>query len=408
MTGNADWICCQLGAREHYAVPRALHRENRLKLMVTDAWLRPGNLLSQIPHDLAQRLGERCHADLETAPVHDLTRSLLTHELEWRLRGRQDWDLVMERNRWFQREAAAVVAGAEPSDVHPTVVFAYSNSAREVFRTARERGCITVLGQIDAGAQHFRIVRDLAEASPQYGPPPAAPPDRYFEEWREECALSDHIVVNSEWSRRAVAAAGVDEQKISVFPLAYEPAVSAPAQRSLPDRFTRERPLRLLFAGSVSVVKGAPVLLEAMALLGDLPVSLTLVGAMAMTIPDWAARHPSIQFTGAVPRSALAGHYRASDVLMFPSHSDGFGIVQLEAQAHGLPIIASTHCGRVVAEGVNGWLLPEVTADAVAQQVRQLVTQPRLIGEFSRQALRDERSTLPQLGRALLDLVQTR
>ncbi len=43
---NADgvsWICCQLGAREHFAVPRALHRDGKLAQLVTDAWA-PGPL----------------------------------------------------------------------------------------------------------------------------------------------------------------------------------------------------------------------------------------------------------------------------------------------------------------------------------------------------------------------------
>ena len=59
-------------------------------------------------------------------------------------------------------------------------------------------------------------------------------------------------------------------------------------------------------------------------------------------------------------------HYRASDLLVFPSHSDGFGMAQIEAQGWGLPIVASRNCGRVVRDGETGFLLDEVSPPAIA------------------------------------------
>jgi hypothetical protein len=61
---QSQWICCQLGAREHYAVPRALHRRGRLRMLVTDCWVRPGHPLTNIPGDWARRLSERFQPDL--------------------------------------------------------------------------------------------------------------------------------------------------------------------------------------------------------------------------------------------------------------------------------------------------------------------------------------------------------
>jgi glycosyltransferase involved in cell wall biosynthesis len=375
-----------------------------LRLLITDAWIRPGNPISHIPIDIARRLAERCHPDLPADHVHDLTLSLLAQEVEWRLQRRADWDLVMARNEWFMRQAAAVVRSLPvPADC-PMALFAHSYSAREVLQAAKARGWLTVLGQIDAGEEHFTIASRLAEQSPQYGPVPASPPSSYFESWREECALADHIVVNSDWTRQALTTAGVDPAKVGVVPLPFDAEHSDPVARSFPDRFTRERPLRLLFAGSVSVIKGAPQLLDAMALLADLPVTLRLVGAPDMVIPDAARRLPAVEFVDAVPRGAIGKYYDASDVLVFPSHSDGFGLVQIEAQARGLPVIASRHCGRVVEDGVNGILLPEVTADAIASAVRRLVSQPSLVQSQSRHAAAVEGWSLQGFGTALIGM----
>ena len=38
------WLCCQLGAREHYAIPRALFRIGMLGCLVTDAWVPPSSV----------------------------------------------------------------------------------------------------------------------------------------------------------------------------------------------------------------------------------------------------------------------------------------------------------------------------------------------------------------------------
>ena len=41
------WFCCQLGAREHYAIPRALFRFEMLDYLLTDAWARPSSFLAK-------------------------------------------------------------------------------------------------------------------------------------------------------------------------------------------------------------------------------------------------------------------------------------------------------------------------------------------------------------------------
>jgi glycosyltransferase involved in cell wall biosynthesis len=77
-------------------------------------------------------------------------------------------------------------------------------------------------------------------------------------------------------------------------------------------------------------------------------------------------------------------YYQSSDVLLFPSHSDGFGMVQVEAQGWALPIIASRHCGQVVRDGQTGLMLPEVTAAAVAAALRRALDSPEWLDRWSR------------------------
>lgn len=396
-----EWRCCHLGAREHYAVPRGLHCAGRLSGLIADAWVPPGSIAERLPGETARRIRERYHPELAAVPVTAFTVSLLGHELEWRARGLADWSLALERNRWFQRRAAAAVERADSAGV----VFAHSYAALQIFRTAKKRGSITVLGQIDPGPEHFTRARQLSEQRQEYGAAPAEPPRAYFEDWREECSLADHIVVNSEWSRQSLERAGVAGAKLSVVPLPYEPEVTSPRTREYPQQFSAARPLRALFVGTASVSKGVPELLDAMRLVKDLPIQLELVGGSAMRVPDAVRRDAALRWTGPVPRSVVMDRCRASDLLVFPSHSDGFGMAQVEARAWGLPIIASRHCGAVVTDRQTGWLLPEVSGPAIAQVLREAVSAPDLLRQYSTGITAAPAFTVNDFGRAMAAVV---
>jgi hypothetical protein len=154
------WICCQLGAREHYAVPRALHARGALTKLVTDFWSSPGSVfLRVLPLSLKQDLQGRYHPGLANADVEGLNFSALKFELLSRLRRQTGWTQTMARNRWFQRKTASALSACKlpPSNSQP-VLFAYSYAALELLKHAKERGWRTVLGQIDPGPVEERIV----------------------------------------------------------------------------------------------------------------------------------------------------------------------------------------------------------------------------------------------------------
>lgn len=396
-----DWVCCQLGAREHYAIARALRGHGHLARLVTDAWMPPGSPWRALPGSRARRLEERYHGELAAVPVTDFTASLIAHEVGWRVAGRQGWDLFIARNLWFQRRAAEVIA--RQHGARGAVVFAHSYAALEVFRAARHKGWRCVLGQIDPGERHFAIVREAAAAAPEFGPAPPSPPPRYFDMWREECRLAAHVVVNSEWSRQCLIEAGIAAKKLTVIPLAYESGSDDATSRRYPERFSNERPLRALFVGHATIAKGIKPLLESLALVADLPIVLTIVGALPSDVPDRFTADARIRWAGPVSRSAVMEHYRAADVLVFPSLSDGFGMAQIEARGWRVPVIASRSCGRVVDDDRDGILLPTVTSGAIAAALRRVVDDPPLLARYS-QAAAQRSGGLASLGQALLAL----
>lgn len=98
--------------------------------------------------------------------------------------------------------------------------------------------------------------------------------------------------------------------------------------------------LRVLFAGTWSLQKGADLLHNALA---DLPeIELTQVGPVG-DAP--VARLPNVRHVQAVPQDRLAEFYRSADVIALPSRQDGFGMVLSQALASGCHILASDLTG---------------------------------------------------------------
>lgn len=391
------WVVCQIGAREHYAIARALQRRGRLAGMITDAWVAPTYRASAL---LPRRLRERWHADLSGEHVCAPLFSAAMRSAGDRLMRRAGWDQIMARNAWFQRAAARHLRAFSNT---AQTVFSYSYAAGDVFAEAKRRGWRTVLGQIDPGPVEAQLVATLYERAGQgniYEPIPAD----YWRLWRREIDLADRIVVNSAWSRNALIAENVPREKIAIIPLAHEGQAEAP-HRVQPACFTRERPLRLLFLGQVTLRKGIGVIFEALRLLPDVPISLDIVGPIQVEVPKAVAGDPRITLHGPVARGETRAFYEHADLFIFPTFSDGFGLTQLEALGAGLPVIGSKFCGDVVRDGVNGHILSILEPYELAGLLRELAVDPVRVARLQRGAVVDQQYFgLDAIGRQLEDL----
>lgn len=389
-----SWICCQIGSREHYAVPRALSRHNALKLLMTDAWVRPGNPLGL----LSAGLQTRFHPELSKEDVYGPAVRSIAFELRRRYSRAAGWQAVMARNIWFQRAALSKLSQI-PASESPPVLMSYSYAAAELFAFARRRGWRTVLGQIDPGPAEEDIVSELHEASPSLGSSWARAPEAYWSQWRLECALADRIVVNSAWSRTALQNIGIPQDKIRVVPLAYEPSQgSGNFNRRYPSSFNSARPLRVLFLGQINLRKGILPLLDAVRLLSHEPIEFAFVGPIQISIPEDLRNSHQVSWHGPASRPATSQFYRDADVFLFPTFSDGFGLTQLEAQSWKLPVITTRFCGEVIEHGKNGWILQKITPQAIAESLRECLQHPGRLQSASDRSGLDERFRLDQVG----------
>ena len=236
----------------------------------------------------------------------------------------------------------------------------------------------------------------------------SAEPDERIRGELEVVAAADRLVANTvEEARQLTGLYGADPAKVrtvnpgadlSVF-RPGGPAAAAAARRRLgvaPDA------LVLLFVGRVQPLKGPDVVLEAAARLLELDPALRATlqvvivggpsGRQERADPDrmreLAARlgiGDVVRFEPPCPQEELAQWYRAATVMLAPSHSESFGLVALEAQACGTPVVAASVGGlrTVVRDGESGVLVDGHDPADWARQIQCLVAAPRRLQALS-------------------------
>jgi glycosyltransferase involved in cell wall biosynthesis len=125
------------------------------------------------------------------------------------------------------------------------------------------------------------------------------------------------------------------------------------------DFLSDPRPISL-YVGRVSVEKNLEAFLKL-----DLPGTKYVVGE-GPQLESLRAKYPQVKFVGAKKGQELSNYYAAADVFVFPSLTDTFGLVVLEALASGVPVAAYPVVGpRDIIEGSGAGCLDEDLKTAV-------------------------------------------
>jgi glycosyltransferase involved in cell wall biosynthesis len=260
------------------------------------------------------------------------------------------------------------------------VFFGYSYASLEVLREETKKGVLSIVDQIDPGRYEWRLVQEERKKWPEYDRPKDSEPKEYFDRAKKEWEIADVVIVNSKWSKGALEKQGVNADKIEVLPLAYEDNGHKMAKASTGKG--RDNPLTVLWLGSVSVRKGIPYLVEAARELTSANIRFVIAGPLK--IREEAVRNaPSnMEWLGQVPRSQTPELYKRADVFVLPTISDGFAITQLEALAHGTPLVVTPNCGRVVEDGETGFVVEPRDPDSIAEALCNFEDNRALIQEM--------------------------
>lgn len=231
---------------------------------------------------------------------------------------------------------------------------------------------------------------------------------------RLACRCAQQVLcVSPSLRERAVGLGLVDREKTLVPGAGSSNGIDATHFAPTPERLARAAELRrslgvpenalvIGFAGRLTRDKGVPELLQAFNSLraGQPDLYLLLLGSLEEGDPlspsaREALRGPNLLLAGEV--ADPADHLHAMDVVVLPTHREGFPNLVLEAHAAGKPVVTTRATGAVdsVLDGVNGLLVPVGEVHALAEAIARLLRDPSLrlrLGQAGRErVLRDFR-----------------
>ncbi|MEA3209849.1 MAG: hypothetical protein QOE70_2906 [Chthoniobacter sp.] len=202
----------------------------------------------------------------------------------------------------------------------------------------------------------------------------------------------DLLYVNSEGYRRPWVDRGIAAERIRILPRGLDTALFHPARRDTD--FWKKRGLDsgrkvLLYVGRVSKEKDLDVLVSAWPKLRGNGVGLAFVGDGPYA-KELRQCLPEAAFTGSLVGLDLARAFASADVFVFPSTTDTFGNVILEALASGVPCVVSDQGGPkdLIVHGRTGFITRAHDAEDFAQHVAKLVGDHDLRREMGAEAHR--------------------
>jgi D-inositol-3-phosphate glycosyltransferase len=216
---------------------------------------------------------------------------------------------------------------------------------------------------------------------------------------------ADRLIANTaEEARQLVRHYGADPARTLVIPPGVDLDRFAPGDRAAARRTVgaAEDDVVLLFVGRIQPLKAPDVLLHAAAeMLSADPALRTRLKVHVVGAPSGSGLHAphqleqlaadlgiaeSVRFFPPQPPARLAEHYRAADVAVVPSHNESFGLVALEAQACGTPVVAAAVGGlpTAVRDGVSGLLVDGHAPRDYAHAVRNVLGRRELLSAGAR------------------------
>ena len=202
-------------------------------------------------------------------------------------------------------------------------------------------------------------------------------------------------------SGELVRAYGADPDRIVVVPPGVDLTMFQPTDRDEARHKIGYGPGRIvLFVGRLERLKGVDIAIRAIALLRDRQhddVRLLVLGEDSRDgdesekerLRNFASRvgvADRVDFLGSVAHHELPFFYSAADVCVMPSYSESFGLVALEAQACGRPVVGSGVAGlrSVVRNDVSGYLIDGHDPATYAERIGRLLDNPELAQQMGR------------------------
>lgn len=300
-----------------------------------------------------------------------LSAQVLASRLGWtKLADALDWQAIDSFDQWVAKRL-------EPADV----VVALSGYGLYTRRVAKQMGALTVC---DRGSSHILATNEiLTEEFAKHGIPYRGISKRLIDKELQEYAEADLIAIPSTFAYQTFISKSVSPNKLRKLPYGVDLSLFSPIPKE-------DDVFRVIYVGQMSLRKGLPYLLEAVASLKTPRFELVLIGTLSPEIQPFFARYEGkFRYLGALPRSELAYYYSQSSVFAIASVEEGLALVQAQAMACGLPVVATTNTGAedLFTGGIEGFIVPIRDVQALRERVMYLYEHPSVRAKMAAAAL---------------------
>lgn len=265
------------------------------------------------------------------------------------------------RTHAFMREFDVYAAKRLAAGDH---LIAFNGQALTQFRAARHARYESV-GLVSANSHLRRVARQHARARRQY-PLEGSWAAHLVTRNLAEYARADRIYVASRYTKESFLEEGFLDEALCLFPFTPDPRYRPSDEPSASGTFD------IVYIGSLSVVKGVPLLIDAVKRLERDDIRLRLVGG-------WGTRGMrrfiqracvSDDRVSVCPGDPLP-HLHGASLCVHPSYEDGFGYAPAEALACGVPVIVSEDTGMkdLIDSPRTGLVLPTGDANVLAEAI---------------------------------------
>jgi len=243
----------------------------------------------------------------------------------------------------------------------------------ESHQQAKSRfGALTIC---DRGSSHIRYQDDvLREEYERWNVPYTSIDSNVVDREEFEYEFCDGIVVPSTFAYRTFAERNIPRSKLYKVPFGVDLQMFRPSVK-------HDSKFRIIYAGTLSLRKGIGYLLQAVASLKIPDLEVWLIGNVLPEVKDILATYrDSYRYFAGVPRSQLSELYSQGSVFVIASVEEGLALVQPQAMACGLPVIATKNTGAedLFDDGVEGFIVPIRDPAAIREKILYLYENPEI------------------------------
>jgi glycosyltransferase involved in cell wall biosynthesis len=362
------------GARDRYQVALGLSRAGLLQCLVTDFFWSEDTpvrrwLAKHLPTRIVSLLRQRSASGLPPSQVRTCLSAGVAGFLLDKARL-----IPYSVRRWFTRQADGTlgrIAGRVAKETGAEVL-SYSYYGYAAFKEAARPGMLFQMHP------HPETMRALLQAEIAAHPDCAA---SLQQEWELNLPLEDfqrlvaettmplRSLAASSFTRRSLIEHGVPQQSVQVIPYGID------LEKFRPDYESGRQAgatLKLLFVGRINQRKGIKYLLQALALIPDADLELTVCGRVLDGLDLFQQAGNRVRIRPSVTPAELVKAYQEADLFVLPSIAEGFGQVLLEALACGLPILATTHTAApdLIENGREGFIVEPRRPDLLSERIQ--------------------------------------